>query len=101
MIFNFTCPVQILDGNRLRTIAEIEARAHLAPNADDPSEWLPVAFEVADVTSDAWIVVRSESAWYGMLHSQVLDGATRLQIDSEWTAHRNAEGDAALYGQEA
>jgi hypothetical protein len=101
MIFAFTCPVQILDGNRLRTIAEIEARVRLVPDAVDASEWVPGTIEVADVTSGDWISVALSSAWYGLLHSQVMDSATRLQIDSEWIAHRNAEGDAALYGQEA
>ena len=101
MIYAFTCPVQFLDGNRLRTIAEIEARVHLEPDAADPSDWVPGTIEVADVASGEWISVATESAWFGLLHAQVMDGVRRMEIDGEWIANRNAEGDAALYGQEA
>jgi hypothetical protein len=101
MIFNFTCPVQMLDGPKLRHIAEIEARAHLAPVKDDPGEWTPVAIEVADIASGEWIIVTTDSAWHGLLMSELLRPERQSEIDGEWIAHRNGEGDAALYGQEA
>jgi hypothetical protein len=100
MIFSYTCPVHILDGTRLRPMAEIEARAHLAPVENDPGDWAPVAIEVADVASGEWIAVTTDSAWHGLLMSELLRPARQSEIDGEWIAHRNAEGDAALYGQE-
>jgi hypothetical protein len=33
--------------------------------------------------------------------AELLRPERQTKIDFEWIAHRNAEGDAALYGQEA
>jgi hypothetical protein len=101
MIYSFSCPVYVFDGRRARIVAEIETRAHLEPDPNDASEWTPVAFEVADITCDDWITVLKDDAWFGHLRGELLRPERQTKIDFEWIAHRNAEGDAALYGQEA
>jgi hypothetical protein len=101
MLYPFTHQLHVFDGRRARVIAEIEAQAHVVPSEDDPGEWEIEAFEVKDIVEDEWVTVLKDNPWFRVFLSDLKTRSRQTEIDSEWIAHRNAEGDAALYGQEA
>jgi hypothetical protein len=87
-------------GDRTVITGSIELTAKLEPSPSDPDDWIVAGIDVLDVERDEWFPLNRDSPWWPVFVARLLD-EERIAIDSEWIAHRNAEGDAALYGQEA
>jgi hypothetical protein len=99
MDYPFTYKHWILVNDKQLVLAESEMMAHLAPDPDDASDWIVAGIEVFDVVNDVWVPLPEDDPWRAVF-VQALE-FQRTAVDGEWIAHRNAEGDAALYGQEA
>jgi hypothetical protein len=99
MEYPFTYRHWILVNGKQVVLAESEMMAHLAPDPDDASDWIVAGIEVFDVVTDEWVPLPADDPWR-VVFEQALE-FQRAAVDGEWIAHRNAEGDAALYGQEA
>jgi hypothetical protein len=99
MIYPFTYKHWIFVDDKQLVIAESELRATLEPDPDDADDWTIASIEVLDVANDLWVTLPDDNPWRAVF-VQSLQLWERTAIDSEWIAHRNAEGDAALYGVE-
>jgi hypothetical protein len=99
MEYPFVYKHWILVNGRQLVLAESEMVANLAPAPDDASDWIVADIAVFDVVNDEWVTLPADDPWRSVFE-QTLE-FQRTAVDGEWIAHRNAEGDAALYGQEA
>jgi hypothetical protein len=97
---HFICyPMSTSIGGRKVVFGYMEAVATIVPDDHDPSEWRVSSLEIIDTATDDGVPIDQGHMWWEPL-IDFLFSHERHAIDDKWIAHRNAEGDTALYGQE-
>jgi hypothetical protein len=99
MIYSFSYQHWISARGSRVVIGESEMRAHMAPNDHDADEWIVVGIDVHDIEKNEWVSLELDNPWWAIFLAEVMRAKYRTEIDGEWIAWRNAEGDAAIYGE--